>query len=118
MRPFKRRKTPPRAAILDDDALAEYLAQRQHRRKVVIHKQALLLTGITDLHGEGTFWAGSPSSAATLLGASRPNPFGKYPIDMDMRDHELIYHSKTIATEIDVNSFISICYQITITSFV
>jgi hypothetical protein len=99
MRPFKRRKTPPKTVILHDNTLAEYLAQRQRQRKVVIGKQVLLLTGITDLRGEGTFSAGLPFSAAVLLGASRPNPFGKYLIDMDMRDHELIYHSKTTATE-------------------
>jgi hypothetical protein len=35
--------------------------------------------------------------AAALIGASRPNPFGRYPINISDKELELIHHSKLLA---------------------
>lgn len=37
---------------------------------------------------------GSPSNAAALLGASRPNPFARYPVRMGVKEHEFIHFSE------------------------
>lgn len=39
---------------------------------------------------------GSPSIAAALLGASRPNPFGGYPINMSKKELEMVHHSELL----------------------
>lgn len=118
MRPWKRRKPPPRTVILQDEDLAEYLAQRQRHRKAsaltyfryfahkLIQWTAPPLLPLRPHHPllrypslRGALLmvpTGSPSIAAALLGASRSNPFGRYPINMSSRELELVHHSKLL----------------------
>ncbi|KAH7400159.1 hypothetical protein BKA64DRAFT_722927 [Cadophora sp. MPI-SDFR-AT-0126] len=77
MRPFRKRKTPRSTVILEGSELSEHLAQRQR--------------GV-DMQDASLIPMSSPYPPAALLGSSRPNPFGRYPIDMEMRDHEMVHH--------------------------
>lgn len=75
MKPFAKKRRQARAVVLEGQALTVYISNR---------RQAL-----ADFTPERPF---SPLDAAVLLGATRTNPFAKYPIRMDMKDHELIHH--------------------------
>jgi len=115
MRPWTTRKSRPRAVVLQDEDLAEYLTQRYRRMAKFLAVQLLAektlgddISGSTPPsisfgypvieHPESSLAiaTGSPSIAAALLGAARPNPFGRYPIHMSTRELQLIHHSKSL----------------------
>lgn len=95
MRPFKKHKRASRIIVLKDEAaLADYLANRQYsllEAAPALRNQADVIVDDSGLH---LFSISSPSSDAGLLGASHPNPFGRYPIAMGEKEHDLVHHSK------------------------
>jgi hypothetical protein len=131
MRPFKKRAPRPSTFILEDEALVEYLAQRQRQRKSLVLYQAWLYCspGLAVASAPasssvfplppprsaseeyGFVSTGSPSLAAALLGASRPNPFGRYPINMSTREHELVHHSKQLQLDVSSSLFIVLHFK-------
>jgi hypothetical protein len=119
MRPWKRRKSPPRTVILQDEDLTKYLTQRErHRMEVSLTSvSALCFRNSTIDSGASSCSSssasptppipappgglvvlspGSPSISAALLGASRLNPFGGYPINMSRKELEMVHHSELL----------------------
>jgi hypothetical protein len=98
MRPFRKHKRASRIIILKDEAtLADYFAHRQYpplAAAPAIRNQADVNVDNSDLAGTSLFTISSPSNDAGLLGASHPNPFARYPISMEDKEHELVHHSK------------------------
>jgi hypothetical protein len=85
MKPFTKKKHQTKAIVLEEQALTRYLSNR---------RQACTNKTIADTADFPSERPPSPLNAAVLLGATRTNPFVKYPIRMDMKDHELIHHGK------------------------
>lgn len=84
MKPFAKKGHRTRAVVIEGQALTSYLSNRRQASTDV-------LANIADTLPERP---PSPLDAAVLLGATRTNPFARYPIRMDMKDHELIHHGK------------------------